>query len=193
MKMVQYFLQNWIEITGIVSSVLGVYYSIQQKSVAWLWNIIASILFGVLFFQIGLYSDAELQVFFILMAIFGWIKWHKNEGNWSPQKSSKTSLIAGICFVFGFGSISGFLHETYTNNVSLPYLDAFLSGLSIWGTWLAATKKIENWYVWIFADLIYVGMYLQKGLIGTSLLYLLFVVLATQGLLSWQKKKTKEF
>jgi len=189
MTFVQYFINNWIEIIGIFSSILGVYYSIQQKSISWLWNILASILFGLLFFQIGLYSDAELQVFFILMALFGWIKWKNKETNWIPQHSSQLSILVGICFTVGFGCLSGYLHQSYAKNVSLPYWDASLTGLSIWGTWLAANKKIENWYVWILADMIYVGMYIQKGLYGTSLLYLLFVALAFQGLISWRKKR----
>lgn len=182
------FMNQWIEIAGIISSILGVYYSIQQKSIAWFWNIIASLLFGLLFFQIRLYSDAELQVFFILMAIMGWVKWRKDEAEWTPQYSSKLALLAGIGFTICFGCISGFLHQTYATNVSFPYWDASLTGLSIWGTWLAANKKIENWYVWILADLIYVAMYIQKDLLGTSVLYLFFVALASKGLISWRKK-----
>ncbi|MHA8050738.1 nicotinamide riboside transporter PnuC [Aquirufa sp. ROCK-SH2] len=189
MTFFQYLSENWIEIAGIISSILGVYFSIQQKSIAWLWNIIASLLFGLLFFQIGLYSDAELQGFFILMAVFGWIKWAKNSEEWIPENSSKKEIAAGLLFTICFGLISGFLHQSYSQNVSLPYLDASLTGLSIWGTWLAARKKTENWYVWIIADTIYVGMYIQKGLIGTSILYLIFIALAVKGLISWKKKQ----
>jgi nicotinamide mononucleotide transporter len=87
-----------------------------------------------------------------------------------------------------FGIISGFLHQKYTSNASFPYLDATLTGSSIWGTWLAANKKIENWWVWILADLIYIGMYFQKDLYVTGCLYLIFVVFAIQGLISWKKK-----
>lgn len=188
MKIVQFILTNWIELAGTVSSLLGIYFSIHQKAIAWIWNIIASAIYGLLFFQSHLYSDMELQGFFIIMAVFGLLNWKKNEGNWKPEKSSKKSLAIGIAFTIMFGIISGFLHQKYASNTSFPYLDATLTGLSIWGTWLAANKKIENWWVWILADLIYVGMYFQKDLYVTGCLYLIFVVFAIQGLISWKKK-----
>jgi nicotinamide mononucleotide transporter len=188
MKAFDYLLTNGIEISGIITSILGVYFSTKQKAVAWIWSIIASILYGILFYQNNLYSDMELQGFFVLMAVFGLLNWKKNENSWKPQKSPINQLIMGIGFTLLFGFISGYLHQHYSPNVSFPYVDSSLTGLSIWGTWLAANKKIENWIVWISADIVYTGMYFQKELYMTGILYLIFVLLAIQGLISWKKK-----
>lgn len=192
MNLISYFSSNWIELSGIGSSLLGVYFSIQQKAIAWLWNILASILYAILFYQSRLYSDMELQGFFVLMAIFGLYNWQKNEKKWIPEKSNWKGIIIGVCFVGVFGIISGFLHDSFTQNASFPYFDSMLTALSIWGTWLAANKKIENWYVWILADVLYTLMYFQKDLYLTGILYVLFVILAIQGLISWRKKMGKE-
>jgi nicotinamide mononucleotide transporter len=191
MKALDSLLTNWIEIAGIITSLLGIHFSIKRKTVAWIWNIIASILYGILFYQNKLYSDMELQGFFILLAIFGLLSWKKNENSWKPQKSTLIELAKGLGFALLFGVISGYLHQHYAPNVSFPYIDSTLTGLSIWGTLLAANKKIENWYVWIFADIIYTGMYFQKELFLTGILYLVFVFLAIQGLISWKKKMSK--
>jgi len=179
---------NKVEWAGIVCSLLGVYFSAKQARIAWIWNIIASAMYGYLFYGLGLFSDMELQGFFILMALFGFFKWTRVNAKWIPEKSTRKEIWLGILASLVFGGISGFLHQKYVPNVSFPFLDACLTGFSIWGTYLAAKRKIENWWVWILVDMVYIGMYLQKGIPGTSALYGLFILMAFYGFHSWQKK-----
>ncbi|RXK49652.1 nicotinamide riboside transporter PnuC [Aquirufa rosea] len=179
--------ENIWEFSGILCSLLGVHFSIQKSVFAWLWNMIASILFGILFYQHGLYSDMELQVFFVLLAIYGFYRWQKEELDWQAEKSSKRTLIIGTSCSIIYGIFMGYFHTQWTLGVSFAYLDATLTGLSIFGTWLAINRKIENWKLWIMIDFIYVIMYLQKELWGTSLLYFLYIFLAFRGLLQWKK------
>jgi nicotinamide mononucleotide transporter len=179
---------NKVEGLGILCSLLGVYFSAKQARVAWIWNILASAMYGYIFYGLGLFSDMELQGFFILMAIFGFFQWTRSAENWIPEKSTRMQLIRGLLASLVFGGISGYLHQRYVPNVSFPYLDACLTGLSIWGTYLAAKRKIENWVLWILVDFVYIGMYMQKGIAGTSALYGLFICMAFYGYRSWQKK-----
>lgn len=176
-----------IEILAIIASLGGVLLSMAKKSLAWVCNIIASGLYGYVFYQNGLYSDMELQGFFILMAIYGWWTWSRSEPDWVPEKSSLQDLFTGLAVALLFGAGSGFLHQHYFLSVSFPFLDATLTGLSIYGTWLATRRKIENWIVWIGVDIVYVGMYVNKGLWGTAALYLVFIALALKGYIDWLK------
>ena len=176
-----------IEILAIIASLGGVVISMAKKSLAWVCNIIASGLYGYVFYQNGLYSDMELQGFFILMAIYGWWTWSRSEPDWVPEKTSLRTLLAGLLVALLFGAGSGFLHQQYFTSVSFPFLDATLTGLSIYGTWLATRRKIENWIVWIGVDIVYVGMYLNKGLWGTAALYGVFIALALKGYIDWLK------
>lgn len=176
-----------VEILAIIASLSGVLLSMAKKSLAWVCNIIASGLYGYVFYQNGLYSDMELQGFFILMALYGWWTWSRSEQNWMPEKSNLQALLVGLVVALLFGAGSGFLHLQYFPSVSFPFLDATLTGLSILGTWLATRRKIENWIVWIGVDIVYVGMYLNKGLYGTAALYGVFIVLALKGYLDWLK------
>ena len=176
-----------IEILAIIASLGGVVLSMAKKSLAWVCNIIASGLYGYVFYQNGLYSDMELQGFFILMALYGWWNWSRSEQNWAPEKSNLQTLLIGFVVALLFGAGSGFLHQQYLPSVSFPFLDATLTGLSILGTWLATKRKIENWIVWIGVDMVYVGMYISKGLWGTAVLYGVFIALASKGYLDWLK------
>jgi nicotinamide mononucleotide transporter len=130
----------------------------------------------------------ELQGFFILMAAYGWWSWSQSEADWKPEKSTYWPFFIGLLIALLFGAGSGYLHTLYFPSVSFPYLDATLSGLSIYGTWLATRRKIESWIVWILVDFAYVGIYLSKGLWGTAVLYGVFILLAFKGYIDWHKQ-----
>jgi nicotinamide mononucleotide transporter len=85
-----------------------------------------------------------------------------------------------------FTAISGYIHSQYLE-ASLPYLDAGLTAISLIATWMTARKYLENWILWIGANIFYVGIYIYKGLNGTSILYVLLIVLAVKGLIDWRK------
>ena len=180
--------ESYLEKIGILLSLAGVYLSIKQKKSAWIFNILASLVYGFVFFQIKLFADMELQLFFIMMGVFGYYQWSRDASDWQPEKSTLVSLGIGIICSIVFGVILGMLHKNITESVSYPFLDAILSGFSLYGTYLAAQKKIENWIVWIFVDLLYAFIYYQKGIQWTSALYLVFIGLAIKGFYDWKKK-----
>jgi nicotinamide mononucleotide transporter len=185
--MIEYLKSQAFEYLGIITALLGVFYSIKQHKIAWFWNFFASLIYGFLFFKVGLYSDMELQGLFMIMAMYGFFRWNQTEKGWAASHASWPEISIGIIASLIFGLISGFLHHELSN-VSLPFLDATLTGFSIWGTYLAANKKIENWLVWIFVDILYIGMYIFKGMKGTAVLYAIFLMLAFRGFYIWKKK-----
>jgi nicotinamide mononucleotide transporter len=177
-----------IEAAGIIASLLGVYFSSQRKSMAWIWNIIASGIYMYVFYEAGLYSDMELQGIFMLMAAYGLYQWHREDDAWKPSKNNARQVIFGILIALSYGLVAGYLHERFTAAVKSPYWDATLTGLSILGTYWAAQRKIENWILWIFVDTVYVGLYVVNGLWGTAVLYIVFVFMAIYGWISWHNK-----
>jgi len=185
--MIELILSHGLEYAGIITALLGVFYSTQQHKIAWIWNFIASCIYGILFYQVGLYSDMELQGVFMAMAIYGFVQWNQPSQLLEVSQSSGLNLIIGIGGSGLFGVVSGYLHHEISK-VSLPYLDATLTGFSIWGTYLAAKMKIENWLVWIFVNIIYIGIYLYKGMNGTAILYFIFLIFAFSGFYNWKKK-----
>lgn len=185
--MIEFVKLHGLEYTGIITALLGVFYSIKQQKIAWIWNFVASCIYGILFYKVGLYSDMELQGIFMVMAIYGFMQWNQPDQLWEVTKSNGPNLLLGIGGSIFFGVASGYLHRELSN-VSLPFLDAILTGFSIWGTYLAAKKKIENWLVWIFVDILYIGVYIFKGMNGTAILYGIFLIFAFRGFYAWRKK-----
>ena len=185
--MIKFIQAHGLEYAGIITALLGVFFSTKQHKIAWIWNFIASFIYGILFYQVGLYSDMELQGVFMAMAIYGYVQWNQPFQLLEVSQSSGPNLIIGIGGSVLFGVISGYLHHDLSN-VSFPYLDATLTGFSIWGTYLAAKMKIENWLVWIFVNIIYIGIYIYKGMNGTDILYVIFLIFAFRGFYTWKKK-----
>jgi nicotinamide mononucleotide transporter len=177
-----------LELISFVLSIVTVLLNIRRIHWAWLFAIVSSATYGIVFFKARLYGDAGLQAVFIAASIWGWYEWLRGTGS-DDQPLVVTRLgrkgwtwsLAG--WALGFGLLSWFLHA-YTDT-DVPHMDGFLTAGSLLGTLLAARKKVENWHVWIAVDVLYVGLYVYKGLHLTAILYAVFVVMAALGLRTW--------
>ena len=179
---------TWIEIAGTLFGILGVVLTIKQNIFCFPAGIINVSLYAYLFFVSKLYSDAVLQIIYIILLVYGWMQW-KNKTASSELPVSKTER--GLLFVLlTTGAGAAFFLGTFLHNktdASLPYLDAATTVMSLIAQWMIAKKKIENWILWIAADVIYTGMYIYKSLYLTSVLYFIFIILAIIGYLEWKK------
>jgi nicotinamide mononucleotide transporter len=186
--MIDYLQQNWLENLGIITSLICIYLNTQQNVWGWFWAIVSSAIYSVIFYQARLFSDMGLQGVFILLSIYGWFSWQFGSKEKTVLFVSRVPLnTSTICLTFFliFTFISGYLFSQYSQ-ASLPYLDSSLTAISLIATWMTARKYLENWLLWIFANVAYVGMYLYKGLNGTAVLYVLLIVLAVKGYRDWK-------
>jgi nicotinamide mononucleotide transporter len=179
-----------LELISFVLAILTVLLNIRRIHWAWLFAIVSSATYGIVFFKARLYGDAGLQAVFIAASIWGWYEWLKGTGDDDRplvvtrlDRKGWTWSLAG--WGLGFLLLSGFLHA-YTDT-DVPLMDGFLTAGSLLGTLLAARKKVENWHVWIAVDVLYVGLYVYKGLHLTAVLYAVFVVMAVLGLRTWAR------
>jgi len=176
-----------LELIGFVLSVATVLLNIRRNHWAWLFAIVSSAVYGIVFFQSRLYGDAGLQAVFIAASIWGWVEWLRGSAG-GPLVVGRLGRagwawsLAG--WAIGFLLLARFLHAFTDTDV--PHMDGFLTAGSLLGTALTARKKIENWHTWIVVDVLYVGLYIYKGLNLTAILYAVFVVLAVLGLRAWQ-------
>lgn len=176
------------EFTAALLGLLSVYLLTKQNSLSWPIGIIMVLMYIVIFYEARLYSDMLLQVFFALMQAYGWYAWSGFQ-----QRKNKTDVaflsnmqLVVYCFlIICLSLILGTLMKYFTN-ADLPYLDAFTTALSIVAQWLMTKKKIENWLLWMIADVIYVLMYCYKSLYPTAALYAVFLILAVIGYRRWK-------
>jgi nicotinamide mononucleotide transporter len=178
-----------LEILSFVLSVATVWLNIRQNHWAWLFAILASAMYGVVFFESRLYGDMALQLVFIAVSFWGWYQWLHGPGEDHKLPvttlSARGRMVSGAAWAVGYVVLAWFL-KTYTDT-DVPHADGFLTAGSLVGQALLSRKKIENWHVWIIVDVLYVALYVHKGLMLTAVLYAMFVAMAIAGLLSWQR------
>ncbi|CAN7216622.1 nicotinamide riboside transporter PnuC [Pseudoduganella sp. LjRoot289] len=178
-----------LELLSFVLSVATVLLNIRQNHWAWLLAILSSATYGVVFYGARLYGDMGLQLVFITVSFWGWYQWlHGDETHDRlpvTRSSRRGLLMAGAGWAAGFAFLAWFLGR-YTDT-DVPNTDAFLTAGSLVGQVLLSRKKLENWHVWIIVDVLYVALYIHKGLMLTALLYGMFVAMAAVGLLAWKK------
>lgn len=178
-----------LEVLSFVLSIATVWLNIRQNHWAWLFAILSSAMYGVVFFESKLYGDMGLQLVFITVSVWGWYQWL--HGDDTHERLPVTALawpgraVAALGWIVGFIALAWFLMSFTDTDV--PFADGFLTAGSLVGQLLLSRKKLENWHVWIIVDVLYVALYLHKGLVLTALLYGLFVVMAAIGLLAWRK------
>lgn len=184
------------EVLAFVLSVTTVALNIRQNHWAWLFAIVSSAAYGVVFFNSRLYGDAGLQLVFIIVSVWGWYSWLHGAAPGATTVGHRRQLAvstldgagwlaAGAGWLLGYLVLAWFL-RSYTNT-DVPHTDAFLTAGSLVGQVLLSRKKLENWHAWIIVDVLYVGLYVYKGLLLTGVLYALFVAMAVAGLLAWRR------
>jgi nicotinamide mononucleotide transporter len=179
-----------LEIFASILGIISVWLLIKQNMWCWPTGILMVIIYSYIFFKVQLYSDMLLQIFFALMQGYGWYYWLNGEKK--NQKLNITFLRRSemvqwfIVFVL-FSLVLGLVMRKYTN-ADLPFIDAATATMSIIAQWLMTKKIIENWIVWILADIVYVGIYFYKDLYPTAVLYLLFLGMAFMGYREWLEK-----
>jgi len=178
--------ENVASVLGVINIVLLVRRSI--------WNypfgIAMVTLYGVVFFQARLYSDAALQIFFFVVQIYGWWVWYNARDAAGLVKvelmSARSRVVWIAVIILGTVADRWFL-ATYTGDVA-PWLDANTTAMSVVAQYLLSIRKIENWILWIVTDVVQVGLYYWKGLFPTTGLYVLFLVISVVGLYEWLRE-----
>jgi nicotinamide mononucleotide transporter len=183
-----YLAEHWLELAGTITTVLGIWLTTRRLLICWPVVLAADFLYLAVFFRAGLYSDALLQVFFVVFTVYGWWHWWrglKADGEVRVVPLNLRGWLVGLVA----GAIGAVLLGELMVRIgaALPHLDAALTSYSLVASWWGARKHIANWWLWIAVDLIYIGEYLYKDLRLTALLYAGLVVLAALGLRDWRR------
>jgi nicotinamide mononucleotide transporter len=176
-----------LEWVAAVAGAISVYLSARENIWSWPTAIVNVGLYIIVFRRAGLYSDMGLQVVYLVLSIYGWYKWLYGGTNRTQLSVSRASARDWLMSV-PIALILWIALARYTatlQGVALPYLDSALTTISLVAQWMMTRKILENWALWIIADIVYVPMYIYKQLPVTAALYAVFLVLAVLGLRSW--------
>lgn len=191
---------SYVELIGTLFGLFTVYFASRANILTWGTGIVNEIFLFILFFQVQLYADMFLQVYFFIVTIYGWYYWKTDtaEKMISEINFRNKLLLATAIFIFSllsgflFSNIHLYLPEYFKVKASYPYIDSFVMVSSIVATVLLAKKKTENWYLWIAVDLVCVVLYFKKGIYFLSLEYFIFLGLASYGLYHWKKQLSND-
>ena len=183
-----------LEIIGFITGVLGVWLTIRRKILCFPIGIINVLIYAYLFQseKVRLYADALLQIIYLILLVYGWMVWNRSKNEKEEIRTVFILLAKKLVIIGVLSTIALGVFLSHYTNASLPYLDAILTIISLIAQWMIAKKMIENWLLWIVVNTIYIPLYVYKGLAFTSILYLLFLILAINGWYNWRKVKSNE-
>lgn len=195
---------SYLEFFGTVLNIWCVWLTTRKSIWNWPVGIAAVILFGILLYQIRLYSDGIEQIYYLVTGIWGWIAWGKlgrskddaAENGALVVRATKRELCwTGAAIAIGTVCLGSFMTRAdvlfplwFPEPASFPYLDAFTTVTAFTAQILLILRRVENWYLWILIDVIGVWLYNEKEVKFVAVLYGIFLILATKGLLSWMKE-----
>lgn len=175
-----------IEALAVAASLLSVWLTIHRRISCWPVGLVGVAAYFALFVRERLYADAALQVIYFAQGVYGWYSWHDDECQAAPPIRTLSTRWR-LTFMVGLAAVAwgtGSLLARYTDAVA-PHWDAAASATSLTANQLLTRRCIENWVLWIAVDVVYVGLFLWKGLYLSAALYGLFFIMAAAGLRRW--------
>lgn len=189
--MVNWIINNYIEIIGAVTGLVYLYLEIKQK--IWLWPVgfLTSAFYIYIFFASKFYADMGLQFYYLGVSLYGWWYWvhggKKGESKTLPVSHIKPRLALILSAItIPIFVLLVFVLKNFTDS-PVPYGDSFTTALSIIATWMLARKILEMWWIWMVVNAVSLALYVYKGLYPTSVLFIFYFTMSIVGYLQWKK------
>ncbi len=177
------------EACGFVTGAVCVWLVTRGNIWNWPIGLANNLFFAVLFWRARLFADMGLQGIYLIFGVWGWWQWlhgGKNHTRLEVTRGTRTEGI-GIALFLVFGTW-GLRELLIAVNGAAPFWDSLTTTLCLAAQYLLCRKRIENWWLWIAADLIYVPLYFSRHLPLTAILYAGFIGLCVIGLFRWRKE-----
>lgn len=187
----------WLELVAMLLSLAYVILAAQGSLWCWPAAFISTALYTIIFYDVLLLMDSALNAYYLIMSLYGYWAWQKNSSinaipnqlsketpltivSWSGNRHLKISLCLTI-----ISFILGYIMANKTT-ASFPYLDTFTTVFAVFATYLVTQKILENWLYWVIIDAVSIYLYIEKGLIPTTVLFMIYVIIAAYGYFKWR-------
>jgi len=186
---------TWLEYMAVFTGIASVWFSRAENILLYPVGLVNTIIYIYLSFDRHLIGEAGVNFYYTVMSIYGWILWAKRDIHrrhvvritYSSSKEWVQQILFFLAFYISIYLLLTFLKKSFYSG-AIPWADAFASATAFTGMWLMARKKVESWYWWMTTNISSIPLYFVKGLVFTSVYYLILLVFAFWGLAEWKKK-----
>lgn len=182
---------DWIEPAAVVLAIAYLLLAIKQNISCWFAAFFSSLLYFFVMYSAGLYMEAGLQIFYCVMAVYGWTQWRASlpdNKKFLVKTWNRNQHIKAISLIFLLAFVSGWSLEKLTN-AALPFIDSLTTWGAIVTTYMVAKRLLENWIYWFVIDTISVFLFYSRGLFLTSILFFVYLIIIYFGYKSWTEIK----
>jgi len=189
-----------LEFVAVCAGIASVWFSRKENILVYPIGLINTTIYIYLSLKGQLYGEASVNLYYSIVSIYGWIWWSKINTN-TQEAALKISFSNSKDQIQQWAFFASFyiliyvaltwLKESFAPE-AIPWADAFASATAYTGMWLMARKKVASWYWWIATNIASIPLYFIKGYVFTSVQFLLLLILAIAGLISWNKKAQHE-
>jgi len=180
-----------LEAIAFVFGIASVWYAKKTNILVYPTGIICTVITVYLLYVNEFFGDMMMNFYYSVMSIYGWWNWSRKKDNTYVVPISRTNQkekTIGILLFILTMIVTYLVYKTYDYDLQIPnYIDIVTSGIFFTAMWYMANKKLENWTLWIIADIVTIPLYAYRGLGMLSLQYLIFTILAIQGYIEWKK------
>ena len=185
-----------LEAIAVIMGIVSVWYSRKENILVYPTGLINTTLYIYLSFKGHLLGEASVNLYYTIMSLYGWYLWTRkteDKTNFVLQisHSNKKEWVQQFIF-FGVIYVIIYLLLTYAKTAfapeAIPWADAFASATAYTGMWLMAKKKVESWLWWILTNIASIPLYFIKGYAFTSVQFMVLLILAIAGWISWNQK-----
>ena len=180
-----------LEAIVLVTGITSVWYAKKENILVYPTGLIATIISVYLLLKDKLYGDMMINFYFSIMSIYGWWNWARTKNDEKVVKISRTNtrekMIGLVLFIITV-LFTYLVYRMFGDAIAISnYIDMVTSGMFFTAMWYMAKKKIENWTLWIIADIITVPLYAYRGWGMLSFQYVIFTIIAIQAYFLWRK------
>ncbi len=178
---------------GFIFGVIYIFYIAKNQKIGWIFGIISSILYSIIFFKLNLFMETCSYIFYVMIGAYGYFFWQKSQSQNHKEvfyKISLKTLLIHFVFLGLLVFVIGFLLKEYTRQ-ELAFLDTFTTVFMIYASILQARKYTINWLIFIFLNFLTIAMYVYKGVYYASFITLIYNVFAVFGFVKWLKYDKK--
>jgi nicotinamide mononucleotide transporter len=191
---------TWVEAIAVIMGIVSVWYSRKENILVFPTGIINTTLYIYLSFKGHLLGEASVNLYYTIMSLYGWYWWSRKKEDHVTNvlqitnSNTKQRIQQFLVFV-GFYTVLFFVLEFLKTNFApdaIPWADALASASAYTAMWLMAKKKVESWIWWIVTNITSIPLYFIKGYAFTSFQFIVLLILAIAGYISWKQKASNE-